>query len=60
MYSTLTVSIHHRHRAVPLYFPVKRVESLTRPAKLIAPPQATPMNNFTLNQTVQDTVHRGL
>ncbi|KZP21258.1 hypothetical protein FIBSPDRAFT_953767 [Athelia psychrophila] len=26
MYSLPTVSIHHRHHAVPLYFPAKRVE----------------------------------
>ncbi|KZP17413.1 hypothetical protein FIBSPDRAFT_30821 [Athelia psychrophila] len=34
MYSLPTISIHHCHPAVPLYFPVKRIERLTRPATL--------------------------
>ncbi|KAF7986658.1 hypothetical protein HWV62_26496 [Athelia sp. TMB] len=60
MYSLPTVSIHHRHRAVPLYFPVKRVDRLTECAKLFTPSLTTSTNNLTTNMTVQDRVHRGL
>lgn len=60
MYSLPTVSIHHRHRAVPLYFPIKRIDRLTHPAKLFEPARTMPTNNLTFNPTVQDRVHKGL
>ncbi|KZP04335.1 hypothetical protein FIBSPDRAFT_968231 [Athelia psychrophila] len=58
IHSLPTVGIHHRHCAVPLYFPVERVERLTHPEKRVAPPRTTPTNNLAFNQTAQDRVHR--
>ncbi|KZP17402.1 hypothetical protein FIBSPDRAFT_747150, partial [Athelia psychrophila] len=47
IHSLPTVGIRHRHRAVTLYFPVERVERLTPPAKLFAPPWTTPTDDDT-------------
>ncbi|KAH0582654.1 hypothetical protein H2248_010575 [Termitomyces sp. 'cryptogamus'] len=53
-----TPSVHHRHRAVPLYTRTGRVERLeTRPV-LFNTPKITMSNNFTQNVKVADRVNK--
>ncbi|KAG6809966.1 hypothetical protein H0H92_013879 [Tricholoma furcatifolium] len=58
MYVLPTPSVHHRHRAVPLYTRTGRVERLeTRPVPFKAPKIAM-SNNFTQNAKVADRVNK--
>ncbi|KAG6911400.1 hypothetical protein DXG01_016497 [Tephrocybe rancida] len=58
MYVLPTPSVHHRHRAVPLYTRTGRVERLeTRPVLFHAPKIAM-SNNFTQNAKVADRVNK--
>lgn len=56
IYALPSPSMHHRHRAVPLFSYSGRVERLKNPPKLFAQPQITVTNNFTFSRKVQDRV----
>lgn len=56
--SSSTPSIHHRHRAVPLYTPIERVERLTTRPKLFSPPSITLTNGYTTNTKISDRVSK--
>lgn len=56
IYALPTPSMHHRHRAVPLFSYSGRVERLISPPNLFVPAQITVTNNFTFNRKVQDRV----
>lgn len=58
MYSLPTPSVHHRHRAVPLFFRSGRVERLQSPPKLFKDPELTFTNNFTSNPLIQERVNK--
>lgn len=58
MYVLPTPSVHHRHRAVPLFSPVGQVERLVAPPALFQPPKTTVTNNFTLNSSVSNRVNK--
>ncbi|RDB22994.1 Transcription factor tau subunit sfc6 [Hypsizygus marmoreus] len=58
MYVLPTPSVHHRHRAVPLYTRVGRVERLESRPSLFRPPKITMTNNFTQNAKVTDRVNK--
>lgn len=58
IYSLPALSIHHRHRAVPLFYPTGRVARLTQPVQLFEPPRTIPTNNFTSTSTVHDRVNK--
>ena len=53
-----TPSVHHRHRAVPLYSRTGRVERLTADPNLFAPPSLFPTNGCTENTKVSDRVNK--
>lgn len=53
-----TPSIHHRHRAVPLYSPTGRVERLTTRPKLFSPPSIALTNGYTTDAKVMDRVSK--
>ncbi|KAG5650434.1 hypothetical protein H0H81_012285 [Sphagnurus paluster] len=58
MYVLPTPSVHHRHRAVPLYTRTGRVERLLTRPSLFAKPKITMSNNFTQNSKVTDRVNK--
>jgi transcription factor C subunit 6 len=58
MYALPTPSVHHRHRAVPLFFRSGRVERLQSLPKLFQAPEITSTNNFTFSPLVQDRVNK--
>lgn len=53
-----TPSVHHRHRAVPLYTRTGRVERLESKPVLFKAPKITMSNNFTQNVKVSDRVNK--
>jgi len=53
-----TPSVHHRHRAVPLYSPTGRVERLTAAPTLFGPPSLTLTSGCTENVKVSDRVNK--
>lgn len=53
-----TPSVHHRHRAVPLYSRTGRVERLTAAPNLFAPPSISMTNGCTENTKVSDRVNK--
>ncbi|KAJ6620827.1 hypothetical protein B0H10DRAFT_2020767 [Mycena sp. CBHHK59/15] len=59
IYVLPTPSVHHRHRAVPLYTRAGRVERLAVKPVLFGPLATTPTNNFTHNLTVINRVNKG-
>jgi transcription factor C subunit 6 len=58
MYTLPTPSVHHRHRAVPIFFRTGRVERLLSPPKLFKSPELTSTNNFTYNTLVQERLNK--
>ncbi|KAG6854374.1 hypothetical protein C0991_007365 [Blastosporella zonata] len=58
MYVLPTPSVHHRHRAVPLYTRSGRVERLETPPILFKAPKIVMSNNFTQNAKVADRVNK--
>lgn len=58
MYALPTPSIHHRHRAVPIFFRSGRAERLEARPKLFDSPRITSTNCFTDNPLVQDRVNK--
>ena len=57
-YSLPTPSVHHRHRAVPLFTDTTRVERLTSPPKLFEPNHVVWTNNFTSSAKGTDRVQK--
>lgn len=53
-----TPSVHHRHRAVPLYSRTGRVERLTAPPVLFNPPSLSLTNGYTESSKVSDRVNK--
>ncbi|EGN95834.1 hypothetical protein SERLA73DRAFT_13040, partial [Serpula lacrymans var. lacrymans S7.3] len=58
MYALPTPSIHHRHRAVPVYFPNTKVERLESLPPLFGPTKIVATNNFTSNTTVTERLSK--
>lgn len=58
MYVLPTPSVHHRHRAVPLYSREGRVERLVSPPSLFTRPAVVLTNGFTENSKVSDRVNK--
>lgn len=58
MYVLPTPSVHHRHRAVPLFSRIGRVERLSSPPILFGPSTTVPTNNFTHSAQVTDRVNK--
>ncbi|TFK36417.1 hypothetical protein BDQ12DRAFT_686864 [Crucibulum laeve] len=58
MYILPTPSVHHRHRAVPLFSRRGRVERLVSQPVLFGPAPVTMTNNFTQNSKVTDRVNK--
>ncbi|KAJ7264024.1 hypothetical protein B0H12DRAFT_1102556 [Mycena haematopus] len=58
IYVLPTPSVHHRHKAVPLYSKTWRVERLTAKPSLFGPPVTTPTNNFTHSAAVISRANR--
>lgn len=58
MYTLPTPSVHHRHRAVPLFSRIGGVERLEAPPILFGPPRTTTTNNFTHSTAVTDRVNK--
>ncbi len=57
-YSLPTPSVHHRHRAVPLFTDSTRVERLTSPPNLFEPNHVVWTNNFTSSAKGTDRVQK--
>ena len=57
-YTLPTPSVHHRHRAVPLYSRSGRVERLASHPSLFRPYDVVMTNNFTHNAKVTDRVNK--
>ncbi|KAF8632767.1 hypothetical protein AX15_001702 [Amanita polypyramis BW_CC] len=57
-YSLPTPSVHHRHRAVPLFTDTTRVERLTSPPTLSGSNTVSWTNNFTSSPRVTDRVQK--
>lgn len=51
-------SVHHRHRAVPLYSRAGRVERLVSKPALFKPYETTMTNNFTENPKITDRMNK--
>lgn len=47
MYTLPNPSVHHRHRAIPVFVRKERVERLDAPSKLFNPPDVVPTNSMT-------------
>jgi transcription factor C subunit 6 len=58
MYVLPAPSVHHRHRAVPLYSRMGRVERLASRPSLFKPYEVIMTNNFTQNHKVTDRVNK--
>ncbi|KAJ3763895.1 hypothetical protein EV360DRAFT_77973 [Lentinula raphanica] len=58
MYVLPTPSVHHRHRAVPLYSVPGRVERLVSRPRLFSNPELALTNNFTMNATIVDRLNK--
>jgi transcription factor C subunit 6 len=58
IYVLPTPSVHHRHRAVPLYSRAGRVERLTAKPVLFGPSVTVPTNNFTHSTAVTNRVSK--
>ncbi|KAK7048195.1 pre-mRNA splicing factor [Favolaschia claudopus] len=58
IYILPTPSVHHRHKAVPLYLKTARVERLTSKPVLFGPSQTTPTNNFTHSAAITGRINR--
>ena len=58
MYTLPIPSVHHRHRAVPLFFRSGPVERLDSRPKLFKTPGIVSTNNFTITPLVQDRVNK--
>ncbi|KAH6902491.1 hypothetical protein BKA70DRAFT_1520930 [Coprinopsis sp. MPI-PUGE-AT-0042] len=54
MHTLPTPSVHHRHRATPLFQQQGRVQRLTRPPVLFGSPQVVLTNNFTHSGQISD------
>jgi transcription factor C subunit 6 len=59
IYVLPTPSVHHRHRAVPLYARAGRIERLAVKPPLFGPAAMTGTNNFTHNPAVTNRVNKG-
>ncbi|KAF8630441.1 hypothetical protein AX17_005418 [Amanita inopinata Kibby_2008] len=57
-YSLPTPSVHHRHRAVPLFIETSRVERLATRPKLFEPTPLVWTNSFTHNPRVTDRIQK--
>jgi transcription factor C subunit 6 len=58
MYVLPTPSVHHRHRAVPLFSRIGRVERLVAPPTLFGISKVIPTNSFTQNPKVTDRLNK--
>ncbi|KAJ7855930.1 hypothetical protein B0H14DRAFT_2753908 [Mycena olivaceomarginata] len=58
IYILPTPSVHHRHKAVPLYSKTGRVERLSAKPHLFGPPVTTPTNNFTHSAALTNRANR--
>ncbi|KAJ6509010.1 hypothetical protein C8R45DRAFT_969593 [Mycena sanguinolenta] len=58
IYILPTPSVHHRHKAVPLYSSTARVERLAAKPLLFGPPVTAPTNNFTHSPAVISRANR--
>lgn len=58
MYILPTPSVHHRHRAVPLYSVPGRVERLVSRPNLFSTSEVVLTNNFTMNATIIDRLNK--
>jgi len=58
MYALPTPSVHHRHRAVPLYSRAGRTERLTMRPSLFEPPSLTLTTSFTERPKVSERVNK--
>ena len=58
MYSLPTPSLHHRHRAVPLFPRPGQVERLESPPPLFGPTSTVPTNSFTHDQRVTERANK--
>lgn len=58
MYALPTPSVHHRHRAVPLYSRAGRVERLTSRPTVFGPPSSILTNGLTENSKISDRVNK--
>ncbi|PPQ78436.1 hypothetical protein CVT25_011881 [Psilocybe cyanescens] len=58
MYALPAPSVHHRHRAVPLYSRAGRVERLISPPHLFGAPSISLTNGVTENSKISDRVNK--
>ncbi|KAF8912236.1 hypothetical protein CPB84DRAFT_1841910 [Gymnopilus junonius] len=58
MYALPTPSVHHRHRAVPLYSRSGRVERLTSRPSMFGTPSSVLTNGLTENSKISDRVNK--
>ena len=57
-YSLPMPSVHHRHRAVPLFTDMTRVERLTSPPRIFGPNAVAWTNNFTSSPRATDRIQK--
>ena len=58
MYALPNPSVHHRHRAIPVFYRDDTVERLNTPPSLFSPPDIVPTNSMTSEQSLIDRVSK--
>ncbi|THH16490.1 hypothetical protein EW146_g4149 [Bondarzewia mesenterica] len=58
MYSLPMPSVHHRHKAIPIFRRAQRVERLVRSPVLFGPNETTPTNSFTFEPAITDRLNK--
>lgn len=58
MYALPNPSVHHRHRAIPVFLRKERVERLDAPSKLFNPPDIVLTNSMTSEPSLTDRISK--
>jgi transcription factor C subunit 6 len=58
MHALPNPSVHHRHRAIPVFLRKERVERLNTPPKLFNPPDVVPTNSMTSDPLLTDRISK--